>query len=210
MKLRIVIACLGWVATASAQNGDRKFVLTPRAGLALPSALTPTQISPTSIGPGVATQIDGMYVVHRFVEVGAYTHYSFLPITGRRSGSAPGFQLTHVFSWGAAAKVRIPIGERMRVRVGPYLGFNLSVQDFDNGSLQGTFVGYGINIGPTVEWSYDLGRGMAFNAQFAFLSGPGWATLSNNIGALVKDGVHQSQTFWPEGFLTVGVDFYFL
>lgn len=211
MKTRLILAVLCLSSAAYAQNGDSKLVITPRAGLAFPSALTPTQISPTNIGPGIATQVDAMFVAHRFVEAGVYAHYSLLPITGRRSAGVPGTQLTHVVSWGGAVKLRIPIGERMRVRVGPYIGMNLSVQDFDNGNnLKGSFVGYGFNIGPTLEWSYDLGRGVAFNAQLAFLSGPGWATLSDNFAGLVKDGVHQTQTFWPQGFLTVGLDFYFL
>lgn len=209
MNGKVTLAALLLSSAAFAQNADRKVVLTPHVGLALPSSLTPTQISPTSVGPGVSTQVDAMFVAHKFVEVGAYAHYSLLPITGRRSASVPGLQLTHVVSWGGAVKLRIPIGEKMRLRVGPYIGMNVSVQDFENTTgLKGSFVGYGFNIGPTLEWAYDLAPGLAINAQFGFLSGPGWATLSDNFATLVKDGVHQTQTFWPQGFLTVGVDFY--
>lgn len=191
-------------------NENRHLIVTPRVGLALPSGLTPTEISSTLVGPGLAMQVDATALVHRFFEVGVYAHYSMRPILKRGSGSNDG-QFAHVASFGGAAKVRIPLSQSVRLRFGPYVGVNLAVQDFGNAQgTAGTIVGYGFNIGPDLELAVDVAKNVALNFQFAFLAGPGKATLPPAIANLVRNGADQTLTFYPLAFVTVGLDFYAL
>ena len=195
--------------SAASGNGDRKLSIPVRVGLAFPGSMTPTEISPTSLGFGFAAQVESNVVVHRLVELGGYVHYAYRPIDS--VGSTHDGTSSNLLSVGGAVKLRLVLSDVMRMRLGMYVGLNVETESYSISSSSGTIVGEGLNFGPSVEWSYDLGPGCAFTAQFSFISQlAGHATLPEEFATLVRNGQSQTLTFPPLVFLVAGVEFYAL
>jgi hypothetical protein len=188
-------------------NDGARGALSARVGLGLPGNMTPTVVTSTGVGFGFAMQLEGSLVPHKYFEVGPFIHFSIRPYERHiyNSDEIEGGPAA-LFSGGAAAKLRVPFSDRLRGRVGLYVGYNGMVQ-----TLSGeAFFGQGLGIGATAEMSFDVARRIAVVGQIGFLSQAfGGATLPEAVASRNNVSRDQFLAFPPVAFLAFGPEIFF-
>lgn len=207
----LVLSCVAFaparVRAADAPDPVKpRVTLTPRIGLGFPGQATAHQISRTKLGVGFVMHHDAMIALGDWFELGPYLHYSVRGIKERGTAPTDGLR-NHLVSLGAALKVPIPTSARSRLRIGLMLGYNYTKQGFANDTFEGDIVASGFNVAPSVEWSHDIARRVAFNLQLAMITQVVGRANLGAIGGVVEGGEKQKMGFPPLAFLAVGFDF---
>lgn len=186
---------------------DHRFEVAGRVGAIGGGELTPKGLSVGHVQPSWVGAFDFDVLTlpfNPFFTFGAYaqiTNAGYDRFDGGKQTNTDGS--VTLLSLGPSVKARIPLGERVVLKAGVYLGYNhMSFSVTESGKTIGASGG-GLNIGFTGELAVQVSRAVAISAQASF--------ISQVAGSVTVDGDSQDHdlAMTPKPFLTIGPQFQF-
>jgi hypothetical protein len=171
--------------------------------------MTPKQVFPTHTGFGPIVRMELTTALTPSVELGPYLSFSSHPVTS--IDGFPGYDKSgsvQVFSGGGTLKARFLLSPRIAFRAGGFIGVN-HVNAFiarSGGGGEG-MPGTGLQLGPVVDFRFEVSRPLALLLQLGFISQPiGSATFPSDTS---RSGQSVDFAFPPMVFLAVGPELFF-
>lgn len=213
-SIGLATSCFAAPAAAAAPSEpaprEHKIEAAVRFGGMLPGELSPNNWYHTEANAAPSFWLDAGYVAHPNFSFGPYLQ--FTPFSFERtSGSAVIGEGNGGFtSVGVAAKARLVASERLTLRGGLTLGYNVVSYEGSNEN-DSTFdlSGTGLSAGLMADASLRVGPTIGISAQFAFLSQVSGSADVTGPPTNITGGETRDFTFTPIFFLTVGPEMYF-
>lgn len=186
---------------------DHRFEVAGRLGVIGGGELTPKGLLVGHVQPSWVGAFDFDVLTlpfNPFFTFGVYTQFTNAGYDrfdgGKQTNTAGDVTL---ISLGPSVKARIPLGDRVALKAGVYLGYNHMSFSVTESGKDISATGSGMNIGFTGELAVQVSRVVAISAQASF--------ISQVAGSVTVDGDSQDHdlAMTPKPFLTIGPQFQF-